>query len=67
MSPNCYHFAVGKTKNYSEHLLRELQAPEEAAAYLEACLKDFDPDVFLLALKDIAEARKEKTRTDLIQ
>ena len=48
---------MGKTKRYKEHLLKELQDPQEAAAYLDACLTDEDPGVFLLALKDIAEAR----------
>lgn len=48
---------MGKTKKYKEHLLKALQDPEEAAAYLDACLEDEDPSVFLLALKDVAEAR----------
>jgi probable addiction module antidote protein len=46
-----------KTKNYKEHLLEQLQKPKEAAAYLNAALHDDDPHVFLLALRDIAEAR----------
>ena len=36
---------------------RELQDSEEAAAYLNAALQDDDPHVFLLALRDIAEAQ----------
>jgi len=48
---------MGKIKNYKEHLLKSLQDPEEAAAYLDTCLEDEDPRVFLLALKDVAEAR----------
>ena len=46
-----------KTKNYKEHLLKQLQDPKEAAAYLNAALHDDDPHVFLLALRDIAEAK----------
>jgi probable addiction module antidote protein len=46
-----------KEKSYKEHLLKELQKPKEAAAYLNAALQDEDPHVFLLALRDIAEAR----------
>ncbi len=46
-----------KAKNYKEHLLEQLQKPEEAAAYLNAALSDDDPHVFLLALRDIAEAK----------
>lgn len=48
---------MGRTKNYKEHLIKSLQNPKEAAAYLDACLADDDPHVFLLALKDVAEAR----------
>lgn len=47
---------MGKTNKYKEHLLKSLEDPNEAAAYLDACLEDDDPHVFLLALKDVAEA-----------
>jgi DNA-binding phage protein len=46
-----------KTRSYKEHLLKQLQKPEEAAIYLNAALHDDDPHVFLLALRDIAEAK----------
>ena len=46
-----------KAKSYKKHLLGQLQKPEEAAAYLNAALNDDDPHVFLLALRDIAEAK----------
>jgi len=46
-----------KVKNYKEHLLKQLQDPEEAAAYLNAALQEKDFHVFLLALRDIAEAK----------
>jgi len=46
-----------KVKNYKEHLLEQLQDPEEAAAYLNAALHDDDPHAFLLALRDLAEAQ----------
>lgn len=46
------------TKSYVESLRRRLaEDPEEAAAYLDAALEDGDPQVFLLALRDVAEAR----------
>ena len=45
-----------KSNNYKEHLLKRLRDPKEAAAYLNAALEDEDPRVFLVALKDIAEA-----------
>lgn len=47
---------MGKAKKYREHLLKSLRDPVEAAAYLDACLEDEDPQVFLLALRDVAEA-----------
>ena len=45
---------------YEEILSRDLQDPEEAAAYLNAALEDASEngaDVFLLALRDVAKAR----------
>ena len=46
------------TKSYVESLHRRLaENPEEAAAYLDAALEEGDPQVFLLALRDVAEAR----------
>jgi probable addiction module antidote protein len=48
---------MAKVRNYKEHLLERLQDPDEAAAYLNAALQDDDPHVFLLALRDIAEAQ----------
>ena len=45
-----------KIKSYKEHLLKRLRDPKEAAAYLNAALEDDDSRVFLVALKDIAEA-----------
>jgi|SRR5579872_3442458 len=44
-------------KDFHEHLLEILQDPEEAAGYLNAALEDEDPRVFLLALRDVLEAR----------
>jgi DNA-binding phage protein len=32
-----------KQKKYIEHLLKSLEDPKEAAAYLDACLEDEDP------------------------
>jgi probable addiction module antidote protein len=58
-----------KAKSYKEHLLKRLQDPKEAAAYLNAALEDEDSRVFLIALKDIAEAHggiaKLSKETDL--
>lgn len=46
-----------KVKDYKKHLLEQLQDPEEAAAYLNAALQNEDSHLFLLALRDLAEAQ----------
>lgn len=45
------------TTNYRDNLLKDLADPKEAAAYLNAALEDGAQDIFLLALRDIAEAK----------
>jgi probable addiction module antidote protein len=45
-----------RIESYREALLESLKNPEEAAHYLNACLEDPDARVFLLALRDVAEA-----------
>lgn len=42
---------------YEKVLLEDLKDPVEAAAYLEAALEDADPAVFLLALRQVAQAQ----------
>ena len=46
-----------RSRLYKEGLLERLKDPQEAAAYLDAALEDGDTEVFLLALRDVAEAR----------
>lgn len=48
--------AAIKTHPYKESLLESLKNADEAAQYLNACLEDGDARVFLLALRDVAEA-----------
>jgi probable addiction module antidote protein len=43
--------------SYQEGLIKDLANPDEAAAYLNAALEDGDKEVFLMALRDIAEAK----------
>jgi probable addiction module antidote protein len=45
------------TANYEDGLRAALTNPDEAAAYLNAALEENDQEVFLLALRDVAEAR----------
>jgi probable addiction module antidote protein len=45
-----------KSKSYQDDLLESLKDPREAVEYLNAALHDGDPEVFLIALRDVAEA-----------
>jgi len=45
-----------KVSSYEEDLHRDLKNPVFALKYLNACLEDGDHGVFLLALRDVAEA-----------
>ena len=47
---------ASNTESYREKLLESLKDPEEAAHYLTACLEDGYPGVFLMALRDVADA-----------
>ena len=44
------------SRPYKDSLLEDLMDPKEAAAYLTAALEDDMPEVFLLALRHVAEA-----------
>ena len=47
-----------KKITYREDKLERLKDPAEAVGYLKACLEETDmPDLFLAALRDIAEAQ----------
>lgn len=43
--------------DYHEQLIKDLQDPEEAQAYLNEALIDEDPSVFFLAVKNVLEAQ----------
>jgi probable addiction module antidote protein len=45
------------TAKYEDGLKASLRNPDEAAAYLNAALEENEQEIFLLALRDIAEAR----------
>ena len=45
-----------KSRSYRDDLLKSLRDTEEAKEYLNAALEDENPEVFLLALKDIVDA-----------
>lgn len=46
-----------RTRDYRTGLLEDLRDPREAAEYLNAALEDSD-EMFLTALRDVAEARQ---------
>lgn len=46
-----------KHRDFQEYLNQKLQDPNEALAYLNEALHDEDERVFLIALKDVLEAR----------
>lgn len=49
---------MGSAISYKEYLIKLLQDPEAAAAYLNAMLEDDDKEGFLLALQDVMEAQR---------
>ena len=52
------------SRPYREELLTDLQDPKEAAEYLTAALEDDSPQIFLLALRDVAAAHGIKQLAD---
>ncbi len=46
-----------KFRRYEEYLDDVLRDPAEAVGYLDACLEDYDPEAFRLALCDVVRAR----------
>ncbi|MBI2118929.1 MAG: putative addiction module antidote protein [Elusimicrobia bacterium] len=45
-----------KSKTYQKELIKSLKDPEEASAYLNAALEEKDMVIFLVALRNVAEA-----------
>lgn len=48
-----------KITSYQEDLIKALKAPREAAAYLSAAIEGGDKEVFLLAMRNMAQAYGE--------
>jgi hypothetical protein len=46
-----------RSTNYQEILFKYLKDSEQAVAYLNAAIEEGDPNLFLLALKNVAEAQ----------
>ncbi len=47
---------MATSRDYQVSLIKGLQDPKEAAAYLDAALEDGDRAVFLLAIRNVIEA-----------
>ena len=47
-------------RTHKEALIEELKDPELASEYLNVALMDEDPRLFLIALKDVCDARGEE-------
>src|SRR5437867_13294222 len=47
---------MAKSKNYQDSLIESLKDPNEAAEYLNAALEEGEPEVFLLALRDVVDS-----------
>ena len=47
---------MAKSRSYKIDLLESLKDPIEATEYLTAALEDGEPEVFLLALRDVVES-----------
>ncbi len=45
------------TEKYEHNLKADLRDPLEAAEYLNAALEDGTPEIFMMALKDVADAK----------
>jgi probable addiction module antidote protein len=46
-----------KTKPYQPELIESLRNPREAEEYLNVALEEDDPELFLLALRNVTEAQ----------
>lgn len=49
-------------RRYHDYLIESLKDPEEAAGYLNFVLEEGDRDMFLIALKNVAEAHGGMTK-----
>jgi probable addiction module antidote protein len=46
-----------RLRSYHNDLINDLKDPKEAVAYLNAALEEEDPRAFLIALRNVAEAK----------
>ncbi len=53
------------SRSYQDDLLKALADPAEAAAYLNAALDDGSDQIFMLALRNVAEARRLSSLSEI--
>lgn len=53
---------MSRSRDYKTDLLASLQDIDEAKEYLNAALEDENPEVFLLALRDVVEANSSMSK-----
>jgi len=53
---------MATSRSYQESLTQRLRDPEEAAAYLDAALEEGDRSAFLVAIRNVIDARGGMTR-----
>jgi DNA-binding phage protein len=56
---------MSRSRSYKQSLFKALQDPQEAKEYLNAALEDPSPQVFILALRHVAEANKEGLQVEM--
>jgi DNA-binding phage protein len=49
---------MSKSKPYQDELIRYLKTPERAIAYLNAAIEAGDPELFSIALNNVAQAHE---------
>ncbi len=54
------------SRSYQEQLLKALADPKEAAEYLNAAIEEGDPELFLTAVENVAQACHLKKQVENI-
>jgi DNA-binding phage protein len=60
-----YIWEVPASVPYDDYLIESLKNQRRAEAYLNAALEDHDPRVFLMALRNVAQARSSTNKVQL--
>jgi DNA-binding phage protein len=58
---------MAKSRSYETELVKYLQDPKLAIAYLDAALEDGDSEIFISALRNVAVARGQFMESENLQ